>query len=138
MLQNFVLRENGLENIAADGKIIGYRIKTGLSFYRSVPLSCIEEISIAIDDVEVDVSQISLELYGETYAHAELDRSDIWWDFVDTAWLNVRAEGGLAVGTHKVKVRYKIRIPYAIPVGDDFVVNYDVTNAEKTLEVTGV
>ena len=137
MLQNFVLRENGLENITADGRIIGYRIKTGLSFYRSVPLSCIEEISIAVDDVEVYVSQISLELYGETYAYAELDRPDIWWDFVDTAWLNVSAEGGLAVGTHKVKVRYKIRIPYAIPVGDDFVVNYDVTNAEKTLEVTG-
>lgn len=137
MLEKFVLCDSGLENCVQGGEKTGYRVKLGIPYYRSVPLSCIEEISLMVDNEDVDPASVTLELGGSRYTLAELaGKMDVWWGFQEKGFLAVQCGDGLPLGKHKVKVHFVIRVPYLIPVNGGFVPNYDVTNAVKFLEVT--
>lgn len=136
MLDEFVICDNGLENTFHKNQKAGYRIKIGLPYYRSIPLSCFEEITLQIDDEEVDTADITLSFGKKEYPISELeDKADIWWNFLDKWFLNVKNDKGISNVPHKIAIRFVIRIPYMIPTNDDFVTNYDVTNAIKVLEV---
>lgn len=135
MLKNYMICDNGLENCYQGENVFGYRLKIGLPYYRSLPLSCIEDIKLFVDSSEIDSDSLTLELDNQNYGMSELNRMDIWWDFCTKGYLNVSNVNGLEKGFHQVKVYFKIRVPYLIPVGNDFVVNYDITNAEKIMEV---
>lgn len=135
MLERFVICDNGIENCFQNGLVTGYKVKIGLPYYRSIPLSCIEEISLSLNSEKINPDSITLELNGAEYSLSDLDRMDIWWNFLDKGYLKIKKDGDLIPGKYNVKVHFNIRIPYLIPVGDKFVANYDVTNAVKTLEV---
>jgi hypothetical protein len=136
MLERFMICDNGLENRYQNNFITGYRIKIGIPYYRSVPLSCIEEITLMVDNKEVDPNSITLELGGAEYSLSELStRIDIWWGFQEKGYLVVRNEGGINQGKHEIKIHFIIRVPYLIPTNGDFLPNYVVTNTVKYLEV---
>lgn len=136
MLERYVICDNSLKKCYENKQMVGYKVKVGIPYYRSVPLSCIEQISLLLDNEEVDSEQLVLELGGSVYTLAELsDRMDTWWGFMEKGYLIVRNGAGLPEGKHKVKVQFTIRIPYLIPTNGQFLVNYDVTNAVKFMEV---
>jgi len=125
-----------MSNFYENGSIVGYKVKIGLPFYRSVPLSCVEEISLLLDNEEVDPSLLHLDSGSAVYKLSELSgREDVWWGFVDKWDLCVRDGIGLSEGSHKVKIHFLIRTPYLIPADGDFIATYDETNAVKFLEV---
>jgi hypothetical protein len=138
MLENYVICDKGLENSCQGGLLTGYRIKMGLPYYRSIPLSCFEEFALMVDDEEVEPESITLRLGETVYSLSEILKINdisIWWNFQEKAFLEVKKEGGLSSGEHKIEIHAVIRIPYLIPTNGEFVVNYDVTNSVKMMEV---
>jgi len=68
----------------------GYLIRVRLTSYRSLPLSCIENIELRVDGAPVEPERLTLILNGSGHKLPELGRlSHLWW------WI-VRGERGAA------------------------------------------
>src|SRR5690242_3206395 len=62
------------------------RLPARLTSYRSLPLSCIRDIRVAIDGAAVSRDQITFVLDSHAYLLDDLiDRTDIWWYILDYA-----------------------------------------------------
>jgi len=91
----------------------GVRFKIRLPWYRSLPLSCIEQVDLRIDGREVQQKDMSLTLYGINHSLDELPGlHNAWWFILDTADLHIRTRDQLPPGHHEVSVTLGCRIPY--------------------------
>jgi hypothetical protein len=85
-----------------------------LTSYRSLPLSCIEGMQVAIDGEPVDPREIVFTLNGYSHTLDELPRlSTAWWFILDYAELFVPREQPLAPGYHQVEGTLITVEPYA-------------------------
>lgn len=103
----------------------GYAVGVRLNWYRSLPLSCIEKVELALDGRPVGPSALRLEVNGRRYQLEELeDQVETFWFVQDSARLLVEQPGVVKEGeTHTVEVEIALRFPY-IPIGPDkFLVN---------------
>lgn len=84
-----------------------------LPWYRSLPLSCVERLEVAVDGKPADMGEISLSLYGSTHAAAELPAlHSISWFVNDVATIYFRPGTPLASGDHELDFFIGLRIPY--------------------------
>lgn len=91
----------------------GYAVRVRLTSYRSLPLSCLEQITLAVDGVPVEADEIRFVLESHSYRLDELGRhSDVWWFILDQAELVVRPARPLAAGQHLVEGRLTTVEPY--------------------------
>ncbi len=82
----------------------GYFVRVRLMSYRSLPLSCIEDIQLSIDGAHVARERITFVLNGLGHKLGELGRlSRLWWFILDAADLFVASETPLAPGEHAVE-----------------------------------
>ncbi|HRF47260.1 MAG TPA: DUF6379 domain-containing protein [Anaerolineales bacterium] len=82
----------------------GYLIRVRLMSYRSLPLSCIEDIQLSLDGAPVAPERITFVLNGHGHKLGELGKlSRLWWFILDTADLFVASETPLAQGEHAVE-----------------------------------
>ncbi len=111
-----------LMKIIPDGSlratVDGYEIAARLNWYRSLPLSCVEKVSVSLDGRPVDPGKIRFGINGHEYRLEELDNLvEEFWFVQDTAVLHVLQAGAVASGeTHTLEVEITLRFPY-IPVG---------------------
>lgn len=90
----------------------GILLTVRLTSYRSLPLSCIEEIRLYIDGVAVDPASLRLIVAGVPYALSELAAlPDRWWFILDLGELFV-AMTDLAPGSHDVDATLVTVEPY--------------------------
>ena len=94
----------------------GYEIDLHLAWYRSLPLSCVEDIRLSLDGAEVAPERIRVLRSGETLTLAQLaDRVDDEWFVQDPLTLQVTglvpAESGSRIA---VDVTMATRIPYIL------------------------
>jgi hypothetical protein len=69
----------------------GCRIAVRLPSYRSLPLSCLEKISVWIDGEGVEKGRMELVLDGHAYGVDELaSLPHVWWFILDVGELRVR------------------------------------------------
>lgn len=96
----------------------GYEVQVRLPWYRSIPLSCIEQVRIALDGVWAEPEATSFGVNGATYRLADLAAlPDESWFIIDPATVHVSSPGHLTTGEpHTVEVELAFRIPY-IQVG---------------------
>jgi hypothetical protein len=92
----------------------GLAIAIQLPWYRSLWLSSVSDITVALDGRQVPTDALTVELAGETYRVAELpDRWDVLWFIQDrlvvVAPLDRRAAPDQPVD---VEVTIDIRLPY--------------------------
>ena len=89
-------------------------IRVRLTSYRSLPLSCIREIQVAIDGSDVQTGRITFVLDGHAYRLGELgERTDLWWYILDHAELRVAVDAPLPAGTHTVDGSLTTLVPFA-------------------------
>ncbi len=96
----------------------GYAVQARLNWYRSLPLSCVEKVSLALDGAPVDPARIRFGINGHEYRLDELDDLvEEFWFVQDSATLHVLQPGAVAKDeTHTLQAEITLRFPY-IPVG---------------------
>lgn len=117
MFDNNVFIEGSCKNIEQDGKVTGYELSTNITYYRGIPLSMIEYIRVEADGQEEAQESIEISIDRTdwfTLKEAETVTS-YKWEYGEPLYIRVNKEGGLAKGSHDVKLTLATRTAY-IPV----------------------
>ncbi len=96
----------------------GYKVDARLNWYRSLPLSCVENVLLSLDGKPVDQAKIRFGINGHEYRLEELaELVEEFWFVQDSAILHVLQAGAVNKGeTHTIEAEITLRFPY-IPVG---------------------
>jgi len=99
----------------------GFSVEIRLNWYRSLPLSCIREVTLTVDGARVEPESSSIVVDGVEYHWADLpEHIDTFWFVGDPAELRVRRAEPLEPGLHEVELTLSSRIPYVVvAVGND-------------------
>ena len=117
-----------IKNVEVDGVVIGYEFKIKYPSYRGTFLSCIEDLKFIVDEEQVDNDEVYFFLNKKQFLIAELPECfKEYWFVRDKATVRVMKDGGISVGSHKVNVFMKHRIPYTGYFGQYLVLDSDVT-----------
>ena len=96
----------------------GYSLRVRLNWFRSLPLSCLEDLALSVDGVSVDAEHLAVRMGGEAVAvSAATERDDLWWSCREAPTVEVRSGAVLAPGPHDLAIELRIRIPYFPPAG---------------------
>jgi hypothetical protein len=96
-----LVRDEPIRNTMRAG-MAGFELAIDLPSYRSLPLSCIEDVLLKVDGVAVERGRIRLVLNGYVHTLDELaGMSRVWWFILDPAHLFVESTP-LAAGEHAV------------------------------------
>ena len=77
----------------------GYQVEIRLNWYRSLPLSCVEEVRLSLDGQLVPPEKIRFAINGHEYRLDELPRlGEEFWFVLDPAVLQVHDPGKVASG----------------------------------------
>ncbi len=98
----------------------GYSFEVNLNWYRSLPVSSVDVLKIALDDESVPLDQVRFEINGHQYALGELaERYEEFWFVQDSAVLKVLQAGKVKAGeAHRLDAEMSLRFPY-IQIGPD-------------------
>ncbi len=113
----------------------GCELKLRLKWYRSLPVSCIENLHLALDGKAVDPDGIRFGVNGHQFRLEELaDKVEEFWFVQDAAILSVNRPSKWKAGeTHKIDLEFAVRAPY-IPIGPGvFLTNVHNYSAEQVV-----
>ena len=102
---------------AAEG-IVTLSVGCRLNWYRALPVSCVEYLSVTVDGSRLNPDAITVELGGRQIPVPALIEHDDWWATGQVASLHC------ALGARPMKDRYEVRlevgtrIPYMGPMPD--------------------
>ena len=91
------------------------RLELRLNWYRSLPLSCVEAVELAIDGEPVTDLRLRLQDF-EAPVDELGDAVDAWWRVLDSAELVAGVD--VPAGDHDVELAVSLRIPYYGPLPD--------------------
>jgi hypothetical protein len=105
-----------VEAARLDGATLELSVR--LNWYRSLPLSCVERLEVALDGIPVPAGRTTLEVDGG------VDSADgPWWPVVATGRVRVALDGLPGDGEHRVDLLIGTRIPYLVdPAGNAVVI----------------
>lgn len=102
-----------------------------LNWYRSLPLSCVEQLEVRLDGDVLDPAATSIELDGVRCPVTDLaDADDRWWHVLDSARLRVPLARAPEAGRHDVELVLGSRIPYLVAPDGSAAVIVDSARAE--------
>jgi hypothetical protein len=114
-----ILCDEGFKNFSTNGVVRGYKVQMGVSGYRGMYISCIEHLSLSVDNQKVNPDIITFCINGKRFLLSQLpDLYAEYWFTLDRAELEVYKPGGLKPGKHEVEIEITTRSPYS---------NYDYT-----------
>lgn len=106
------LADNPVESVTFDDGP-ACLVSVRLPSYRSLPLSCLADVSLSIDGAPIAPGNVELLLQGHAYSLDELARlSHVWWFILDVAQLRVRLSEPLSEGDHTVRGQLVTVEPY--------------------------
>jgi hypothetical protein len=109
-LDKDVVRPDGLR--AADGKL---ELQLRSHWYRSLPLSSLAVVDIAIDGEPVDSGKLTFRYEGRSYSFDQLpEQFDQWWYITDPITIEIPHERATPGSEHRVHVDLGLSIPYII------------------------
>lgn len=109
-LDKDVVRRDGL-TAAGDS----LRLELRSHWYRSLPLSSLAVVEIAIDGEPVASDQLSFHYDGKSYAFDELpEQFNEWWYITDPVTIEIPHRGATPGTEHRVQVDLGLSIPYII------------------------
>lgn len=116
MYDTHILTDVGCRNVWEHGKKVGWQVNLTINYYRGLPLTCIDEISLEMDGVAVDPSTMYVETSGRKYPYLDLlgetISTDIYWTFGEYLTVIVMQDGGIEQGNHHVKLTLGTRRSY--------------------------
>lgn len=130
MFDNNVFKENTCRNIVENGQVTGYGMETNITYYRGIPLSMVEYIRICTDGKEVPAELIRISVdQNDWFTLKEAETVTSYkWEYGEPLYIRVEQEGGLAAGSHKIKLTVATRTAY-IPVPLEGIREREVTIA---------
>lgn len=113
MFDRYMILPRGFKNVKQGGTITGFQLDVRITYYRGIPLSCVEGFDVTVDDETFGMDKIKYSLGGRTYTPAEAENATtVRWPFGDALTLIVEKPDGLKLGIHDVQVSQKLRISY--------------------------
>jgi hypothetical protein len=92
----------------------GFEVRLRYKWYRSLQLSCLENLQLSVDGQPVDAMAIRFGINGHSYRLDELpERVEEFWFILDPAVLSVDQPGRVKSGeSHQIDVAFGMRAPY--------------------------
>ena len=117
MFDGNVFIKDTCRNVEENGRIIGYEMKTHITYYRGIPLSMINYVAVETDGEKVPAEDIRFTPDGiDWFTLDEMETvSEIKWEYGTPATVRVLKDGGLSKGSHQVKLTVCTRTAY-IPI----------------------
>jgi len=130
VLTDRVIGDDSLRSDAA-----GFSFDLRIPWYRSLPLSCVEGVEVAVDGNSIADDDLVIVFNDRTYAVGDLPPLyEEWWQVTDAARVTIARSGGLEPGPHQLDVTLSVRIPYIIEAGRRLVMR---ERCVKTLTADG-
>ena len=128
-LEANVLREDAIRQISS-----GYEVDVHIAWYRSLPLSCVEDIALTVGDKTYSKEQVEVVVEGNPIKLSDLaSMTDKWWFVQDALTVLLKDDNPVSKGdTTRLSVSLATRIPYII-IGPNFPL---VQRTDVTKEVT--
>jgi hypothetical protein len=118
MQDPYVIMNTGFKNTVAGGTASGYQLDIRIPYYRSVFLSAIHSLELAVDGEPIQPQDLRIVVAGKTFTIPQMFEADsVRWGFGDPATLLVNKTGGLKPGLHTIKVAIVVRKSY-LPATD--------------------
>jgi hypothetical protein len=110
-LDQFMIKDNALS-----AKNDGFDLVIFSHWYRSLPLSCIGNITLSVDGEAIRMEEVQFEVNGKNYLINELpDLYKEWWFILDPMVLHIRRNGLVKKGkTSTVTLELGMLIPYVL------------------------
>lgn len=103
----------GFKNVSQHGETVGFQLKVRITYYRGIPLSCVEGFEVTVDGEKFTPADIEYLIGDRTYTAAEAAKAaDVRWAFGDPLTLIIKKPSGLKPGIHDVQVTEVLRISY--------------------------
>lgn len=117
MFDNNVFIKGSCKNVIENGEIIGYEMKTHITYYRGIPLSMVNFVAVEVDGVKVPEENIRFTADEiDWFTLKEMDTvATIKWEYGVPATVRILQKGGLSKGTHNVSLTVSTRTAY-IPI----------------------
>ncbi|MEH7073515.1 C-glycoside deglycosidase beta subunit domain-containing protein [Neobacillus drentensis] len=117
MFDNNVFIENTCKNIVDSGHVIGFELKTNITYYRGIPLSMVNDIGVTVDGEKVAREHIVCSVDEvDWFTLDEMETITSYkWEYGEPLTVRVLNEGGLSKGNHEVALDVVVRTAY-IPV----------------------
>lgn len=117
MFDNNVFIDNSCKNSVVNGEVIGYEMKTNITYYRAIPLSMVEYVHVTTDgkienDEDIRISVDNIDWFSLKEAETVTSYK---WEYGEPLYIRVLKDGGLSNGQHKIKLTVATRTAY-IPV----------------------
>ncbi len=116
MYGDHVLTDIGCRSVWEKGKKVGYCVNLKINYYRGLPLSCIDQITLTVDGETADLEDMYLQHNGREYHYPDILKDDMctdfYWIFGDLLRVVVKKEGGLEQGVHHVELVLGTRRSY--------------------------
>ena len=113
MLEKEMIQLRGFKNVFVEGDPAGFQVRIRTPYYRGIWASLLEGAEVTVDGEKFAKETIQWTLGEKMYTLAELEAStDLRWQFDEAAVLTVPRPGGLATGTHDIKVSLFFRASY--------------------------
>ena len=97
-------------------KKTGFAVNIKINYYRGLPLSCTDEISLEVDGHKIDPDNMIVQHRGKEFAYKDILKddfpTDFYWLFGEPLRVIVKQEGGLEQGRHLVKLTLGTRRSY--------------------------
>ncbi len=116
MYDTHILTEHDCRSVWEHGKKVGYCVNLTINYYRGLPISCIDEITLIVDGQKVDPATMFVQHRGREYPYLFILSNDcptdFYWTFGDYLRVVVKKEGGIDQGIHHVKLTLGTRRSY--------------------------
>jgi hypothetical protein len=124
-----VIEDNSLRATAT-----GFEVRLRYKWYRSLQLSCLEDLQISFDGQPVDPNAISFSVNDHVYRLDELaEKVDETWFILDSAVVSVAQPGLVKPGeSHRIDVSFGMRAPYIAIGPNNFLT---IRNAQSSTQV---
>lgn len=116
MYDKHILTDEGCRSVWENGRKIGYAVNLTINYYRGLPLSCVDEITLEVDGERVDPDSMILQHRGREYPYKAILSddfpTDFYWVFGEKLRVVIMKDGGIEQGRHHVKLVLGTRRSY--------------------------
>lgn len=116
MYEAHILTDIGCRSMWEHGKKVGYCVNIRINYYRGLPISCVDEITLEVDGVKIAPETMVVQLNGKEYPYlfilSDDAPTDEYWKHGDLMRVIVKQPGGISQGIHHVKLTLGTRRSY--------------------------
>ena len=126
MFDQYLIRNDSLENVYEDGKAVGFRFAVRIADYRGCFLSLHNGYYINCDGVVYPRELQKFEINGKAPRSFEEIKTCCWehWNYDDEGYVYVSKEGGLEPGKHTILLQQSVLSQYGyFPWDEEWVKN---------------